>query len=324
MFDGKKEDELIAFTFDEYLRTQDAEWPLLLPMVKSAVRAMDAVQAYTAEAWSLNIEHFTVTGASKRGWTTWLTAAADKRVAAIAPMVIDMLNLEPQLRHQLSSWGAISHKLEDYTERQLQKKLMTPAGRQLQAIVDPYHYRDALSLPKLILLGTNDQYWPLDALNLYWDGLTGDKYILYLPGNGHSLNDYPRIIGTLNALHQHVARGAPLPRLQWTFHQGDDHLSLDMASDISPHRVNAWVATAETRDFRHARWQSFSLESDGETFTYSLKLPLTGYAALFAEAFFDNSGIPYSLSTTVSIASAPSTRAATHILPEDGSASTAR
>ena len=320
MFDGKTEDDIIAFTFDEYLRTQDAEWPLLLPMVKSAVRAMDAVQAYTGQAWSLDIEHFTVTGASKRGWTTWLSATADDRVAAIAPMVIDMLNLEPQLKHQLSSWGAISHKLEDYTERHLHHKLMTPAGRRLRAIVDPYHYRAALPLPKLLLLGTNDQYWPLDALNLYWNDLIGEKYILYLPNNGHSLEDYPRIIGTLNALHQHVARGYPLPRLDWTFSQNDGHLLLHMASDISPQQVNAWVATAETRDFRHARWQSFPLQADSDTFVYSLEIPRSGYVALFGEAFFDNGAIPYAFSTTVTIVSAPSTQGG----PERGSASAVR
>ena len=34
IFDGKHEDAAIAYTFDEYLRTKDPEWPLLLPMVR--------------------------------------------------------------------------------------------------------------------------------------------------------------------------------------------------------------------------------------------------------------------------------------------------
>ncbi len=38
------------------------------------------------------IEKFMVAGASKRGWTTWTTAAVDKRVIAAIPIVMDMAN----------------------------------------------------------------------------------------------------------------------------------------------------------------------------------------------------------------------------------------
>src|SRR5687768_15502070 len=126
LFDNLSEDWLIAYTFEQYLKSGESDWPLLLPMVKSSVRAMDAVQGYTKKKWGLNIETFTVTGASKRGWTTWLTGAVDKRATAIVPMVIDVLNMAPHMKHARATWGEYSEQVEPYTKRGLLDKLDTP------------------------------------------------------------------------------------------------------------------------------------------------------------------------------------------------------
>ena len=58
MFD-RTEDALIAYTFDQYLQTGEKDWPLLLPMVKSTVRAMDAMQSIVRERWGAPIDSFT-------------------------------------------------------------------------------------------------------------------------------------------------------------------------------------------------------------------------------------------------------------------------
>ena len=305
IFGGKTEDEIIAFTFENYLNTHDPEWPLLLPMVKSAVRAMDAVAEYTDQKWDLQIKSFTVAGASKRGWTSWLTGAVDKRVTAIAPMVIDILNMGPQLEYQKRVWGDVSYKISDYSERDIFKHLATKAGRTLQEVVDPYNYRHDLKQPKLIIIGTNDHYWPLDALNLYWNDLLGPKYILYLPGNRHRLRDYARIVGSVIALHQHVANGKVLPQLSWKFTNDDGRLSLKVESDIPPSKIVAWVASSATRDFREAQWTSYPTQNKGNVYFYDLTLPEAGYTAIFGEAVFDeDSDIPYFLSTNVNIVKA--------------------
>lgn len=307
IFGGKTEDEIIAFTFENYLDTGDPEWLLLLPMVKSAVRAMDAVAEYADQNWDLQIKSFTVAGASKRGWTSWLTGAVDKRVTAIAPMVIDVLNMGPQLEYQKRVWGDFSYKISDYSERNIFKQLATETGRTLQEIVDPYNYRHELKQPKLIIIGTNDHYWPLDALNLYWDDLLGPKYILYLAGNRHRLKDYARIVGSINALHQHVANGKVLPQLSWKFTNGDGRVSLKVKSDIPPSRIVAWVASSATRDFREAQWTYYPTQNKGNMHFYDLTLPEAGYTAIFGEAVFDDNedaDIPYFLSTNVKIVKA--------------------
>ena len=103
---GLREDALIAYTFAKYLETGDETWPLLLPMTKSVVACMDALESYFASEGRFSPSGFIITGGSKRGWTSWLAAAADPRVVGIMPMVYDNLNLKAQMDNQLATWGS--------------------------------------------------------------------------------------------------------------------------------------------------------------------------------------------------------------------------
>ena len=131
----RSEDDFIAYTWDHFLRTGDDRWPARLPMTKSAVRAMDAVTAFcaTAEGGQVRVARFVVAGASKRGWTTWTTAAVDARVVAIAPVVIDVLNLEASFAHHWQAYGAWAPAVKDYVDQGIMNWLGTPAFRALDA-----------------------------------------------------------------------------------------------------------------------------------------------------------------------------------------------
>lgn len=300
--DGKREDALISSTFQRFFLTEDPTWPLLLPMVKSAVAGMNAVSQFGKQQWSLDIGEFTVTGASKRGWTTWLTAAVDPRVVALAPAVIDMLNMPKQMPHQVATWGKPSEQIHDYTERGLDRLLATARGKRLVSIVDPYSYRRLIEQPKLIILGTNDRYWPLDALNLYWSDLVGKKYILYVPNSGHKLEDRERPLATLAALERQASGELKLADLDWKYTEEEGRLRLRVQTSQPPERVVAWLAESSTRDFREVRWSSQPMEQRSDAgHEYVLPLPEQGLKALFAEAVFATDRAPYYLSTQVKI-----------------------
>lgn len=302
LFDGRYEDAIIALTFERYLETGDSSWPLLLPMVKSAVRGMDAATEYAAENWDYPVRTFTVSGASKRGWTTWLTGAVDPRATAIAPMVIDVLKMAEQMRHQRAVWGSVSEEIHDYTERGLTDELEMDRSDQLRSIVDPYNYRSVLRQPKLLMIGTNDNYWPVDALNLYWDELQEDKYILYVPNNGHGLSDMARVTGSLHALHQHAARGFRLPKLKWEYVDGQQEIMLKVAADQPARRAQVWMARSADRDFRDETWTAHAMEPNGDgSFQYNVRASSQAITALFGELVFDCNAVPYYLSTNVRV-----------------------
>jgi PhoPQ-activated pathogenicity-related protein len=304
MFD-RTEDALIAYTFDQYLKTGEKDWPLLLPMVKSTVRGMDAMQSIVREKWGAPTDSFTVSGASKRGWTAWLTAAVDKRVMAVAPMVIDVLNMGAQMDHQRETWGEVSEEIRDYAALDLPTRLKTKRGQELLSIVDPFSYRQQLTRPKMILLSTNDRYWPLDALKLYWNELPQPKHVLYVPNQGHGLRDAERVIGSVSAVHRYAAAGKAMPETTWSFGSTPGELKIQVNADREARKVLVWSAQSPSKDFREAKWTARQCMKGNEGYACAAERAAEGYTAMFAETSFQDEGeLPFSTTTTVCIAEA--------------------
>ena len=301
------EDDLIAETFVRYLKSGDESWPLLFPMVKGVVKAMDVLQAFGKKEWRAPIDKFIVAGASKRGWTTWLTAAVDRRAGAIAPVVIDVLNMRAQMPRQLQAFGAYSSRLAAYSNRGLLPIPETPAGRRLLSMVDPWAYRDRLTMPKLIVNGTNDSYWATDALNLYWDGIPSDKWVLYIPNAGHNLRrqDRPQheqlndLITGLAAFSRHQISGAPMPSLRWKHDTVNGKLRLTVDATPAPTVARLWVAQAPSTDLRAAQWREQEARfSDGKIIG-EVTPTEKAHLAFFGELDYEINGLRYQLSTQV-------------------------
>jgi PhoPQ-activated pathogenicity-related protein len=301
LYDGRREDALLAFTLDRYLRTGDKTWPLLFPMVKSAVRAMDAVAEFGKHEFGQRIGDFIVSGASKRGWTTWLTAAADPRVEAIAPIVFDMLNMKAQTQWAARMYGKQSRKISDYTERKLVERIDDPRAVELRRWIDPYSYRASANykLPKLLLLGANDPYWVVDSLRHYWDQLPEPKLVYETPNAGHGLGGGKEARQTLAAFVQMIADGESLPDLKWSF-SDKGKAGISVIVDRKVEGMRLWTAESEDRDFRDERWTSKELEvrRGSSKAAVSIATPDSGYRAYLVEVLLRSStGQEYKLST---------------------------
>jgi PhoPQ-activated pathogenicity-related protein len=159
----------------------------------------------------ISVDKFIVAGGSKRGWTTWTTAIVDPRVVAIAPIVIDMLNISESFKHHYSVYGAYSLAVIDYVASGVVNWIDTPEWDQLMDIVEPYEYRDRLTLPKYILNSTGDEFFLPDSWQFYWDDLIGEKHLRYVPNSNHSMRDTD-VIDSMDAWYHSVVHNVSLPR----------------------------------------------------------------------------------------------------------------
>ncbi len=304
---GRVEDSLIAYTWDKFLRTGEERWPARLPMTKSAVRAMDTVTAFcaSAEGGGLTVDRFVVAGGSKRGWTTWTTAIVDKRVVAVIPIVIDMLNIVPSFKHHYASYGFYAPAVGDYNATGIMNWQDTPEYKALMKIEEPFEYRDRLTLPKFIINSTGDQFFLPDSSQFYFDALPGIKYLRYVPNSDHSLRGSDAW-KTVIACYHSVLNQSPLPRFTWKTRSDG---TFEVRTKDRAKEVRLWQASnPKARDFRMETlgpvWSNFMLkETAPAVYSGSVPVPSQGYTAFMVEMTYDQPGseAPFKFTTGVKV-----------------------
>lgn len=297
----RKEDDLIGYTWDQYLKTGEARWLARNAMVKSAVRAMDTIEAVAKQKTDTEVKRFVVAGASKRGWTTWLTGAIDDRVVAIVPIVIDVLNVDISMRHHFAAYGYWAPAVGNYVQHGIMQRLNHPRLKELYNLVDPHAYRQRLDMPKLMLNAAGDQFFLPDSSQFYFDDLPGEKHLRYVANTDHSM-DGSDALETLTAFYFAIAHNVPRPEYTWSVVDG----KLRVESQAQPKEVVLWRAhNPETRDFRletlGAQYQSTPLKEVGDgIYEAQLDAPDEGWAAQFVELTYDiGAPVPLKLTTSV-------------------------
>jgi PhoPQ-activated pathogenicity-related protein len=302
----RSEDAIIAYTWRKYLGTGDEGWPLRLPMTKSVVRAMDAISAFcrSAAGGGVAVDRFVLGGASKRGWTAWTTAAVDKRVAAVVPIVIDLLNVETSFEHHYRAYGFWAPAIAAYQASGIMRWAGTDELASLLQIEDPYSYRGRLIMPKFMINSTGDQYFLPDSSQFYFDRLVEEKYLRYVPNTDHSLkgSDAP---ASAFAFYEAIAAGRARPKFSWSFEPDG---SIVVKTETRPIAAALWQAiNPNARDFRLEKigpaYRRSPLEANGDgIFTARAPEPARGWVAYFVELIFPSGGrFPFTFTTGVRV-----------------------
>ncbi len=231
------------------------------------------------------VKQFVVSGASKRGWTTWLTGANDKRVKAIGPMVIDVLNMPVNVDYHKVAWGDYSVQIEDYVNLGIAQQVNTPEGVELVKMIDPYSYRKSLTMPKMIFIGTNDEYWPVDAVKNYIDSIPGENYICYVPDAGHDLGDKKKTLATLSAFFGNSITKGKYPVCESSVSEKNGKITLTVTTTPALlEDAMLWIADSDDRDFRDEKWTGKSLDKRNQKeFKIEMNYPASGFKAFYID-----------------------------------------
>ena len=304
---ARVEDEIIAYLQARYGTTHDADQLLRLPMVKSGTQAMTAVQQYLASdaGGKLKVDGFVVAGGSKRGWTTWLVGAVDKRVVAIVPIVINVLNVNATAIHHWRAMGYFSPALQDYVDAGLiPDQIGKPGLDGVNRIEDPLNYQDraTMKIPKYVINAVGDEYFPPDNTRYGYSKVAEPKRLRMIPNSKHSTSGTD-IMESITAFDDAVMNHRLIPSYAWGLRKDG---AIVVRTPVKPTEVRLWQGTnPKARDFRvDTIGKAFtstvlSAQKDG-SYVGAVPKPASGYTAYFVELTYASDGkYPFKFTTEV-------------------------
>ncbi|KAK3090862.1 hypothetical protein FSP39_015299 [Pinctada imbricata] len=260
----RSEDAIIAWTWKKFVQRNGSNPEILLrmPMTKAAVRAMDTIADFAKKKLGsqVNIDKFFIAGASKRGWTTWTTGAVDKRVFAMVPIVLDLLNIVKNLHHMYRNLGGWTFAFNDYYDCDITRDLDKPAIQKMADIVDPFAYNDRYeTIPKLMVTTGGDEFFQPDDANYYFSDLKGPKYLrqvifVKLPNAEHSCAGHEiSLLFSLRSFFLQTVTQTPFPKFSWKREFTSTGGRITLYSESTPFKVQTYYARtldSRRRDFR--------------------------------------------------------------------------
>jgi PhoPQ-activated pathogenicity-related protein len=140
-------------------------------------------------------------------------------------------------------------------------------------------------MPKMIFMGTNDPYWPVDAVKNYIDSIPGDNHICYTPNAGHDLGDKYTAFSGLSALIGLTVTGRDIPVCRYSINRSGRTASIDLGT--TPELLTGaviWSADSKDQDFRDEKWSSREIRIDNKAaVSVSIELPASGFRAFYVD-----------------------------------------
>ncbi|XP_060616935.2 autocrine proliferation repressor protein A-like isoform X1 [Anolis sagrei] len=283
---------------------------LQFPMVKATVRAMDTITAFLMNESNgkMNITKFTLAGISKRGWSSWLTAAVDNRVVSFFPFLADLLNMRKNLHHQYRSYCGWTFLLRPLRDTNITQQLDKPRFKEMASHIDPLEYNGRYSMQaKYISVATGDEFFQPDDSHYYFSQLMGEKLFRIVPNIGHAhtllLGQRVTLLDSLKAFYVSTMQNLRRPQITWNRTETNTSGIIHLFTDQEPLSTKCYFAStlsSQRRDFRlfvgpgipqPVLWCQCSVEKVRPgIYKAEVNKPLKGWRGFFIEVTFPGPG----------------------------------
>ena len=225
----------------------------------------------------------------------------DARVTGIAPVVIDLLNIVPSFKHHWRCYGAWAPAIDPYVRLGIMDWIDTDEFLRMLQLIEPYQFLDRLTMPKLLINATCDQFFVTDSWKFYWDDLEGEHYLQYVPNVGHGLHG-SYLPENLVSFYHYTISDTAIPGFRWNITNDTIFVEVDPESD---YQLRKWEAVNELgRDFRlyvdgEAAWKMKPVElNESGIYAIPVATPDNGYRGALVEAVFNpDSEFPLTLTS---------------------------
>uniref|UniRef100_A0A0B6ZR36 Uncharacterized protein n=1 Tax=Arion vulgaris TaxID=1028688 RepID=A0A0B6ZR36_9EUPU len=317
------EDQEQAASYSNFLEGYGTNYEKLIhfPMVKSVIRAMDAVTDIVKGLVGNEVKKFALGGNVRRGWVAYLVAAIDIRVNLLVPLSMNVVGLLESLTHHQQSYGGMSYILSPYVVAKIIEWVGTDPMNRLVQVLDPLAYKSNLGVTKYMIFAAGDAYSPPDGTINYFQKLPGNNYLNIIENDDHTLSCHVAEIGLqIIAFHLNFLSGKPLPTITWTKTQSGNCANLSVNTSSKPTDVRVFYADtpdATRRDFRYrgadpsGQWESVlrpvfwyqakADKIDGSNYQAAVCAPSTGWRAFYIKMNFGYGESQLTFTTNVTI-----------------------
>lgn len=208
---------------------------------------MRAAEEFLSSTGTADIEGWVVSGASKRGWTTWdvgvTRCSSCVKILGIAPLVPVVPNMDEEMHRMWKAYGGFTWAFDDYTAVNLTEKIDTPEWEAIAQVIDPINYLERLNeIPKFAVLSSDDEFLMFDFTNIWYDKLGGEKHLLIAPNSEHAMvTNIMDVLTSVNSFMKSIAQGIDTrPTFNYTYNEENGEIAVQMldSNKVKPTKVS--------------------------------------------------------------------------------------